>query len=751
MTVAYDEQARRLLQEVAVQSQKGFGTLSPAVYDTAWVAMVKKQVNGINTVLFPECLNFLKNTQTSEGSWISSSSDIDVIINTMAALLALKRQFSQDLPQEDDNVERCHRAENALHTLLAGWDIEESDQVGFEILIPNLLKLLELEGIYFDFPCRAKLMSLGNAKLAKLRPVLTGPNATTLLMNSSVWDDEAETYLRSVSTARLSGNYPHGGFPSAFPTTIFETVWVTSVLLDYGFTTQDFIPEHLDKVEELLKMALDDQGGTVGFAPGFLADADDTAKSILVLRKLGHNASIKPMLEKFEAHTCFLTYHAERNPSISANCNVLICLLQTPQPSAYTAEIAKCATYIIDTCKAGNVQDKWNISEQYSRMLIAQAFILLIDKKECDHVFKLAISKFLPDRYIILILFDILIQTMQQQQKNGSWESKHEVTAYSILTLSSLLCLPVPAGARQNIVSALEGGKLYLFRNRCYWQQGEYLWIEKVADAYMENVIELKHKSNLGDIKRIIIELCERYGYPSHNISTRGGEVEDIGIPQSPLDYDADPKVHITNTNMSIVNSTVSDDDGRNGAIDQASTSELQETSEVLEAFVAHILHHPQVLNAHHSLRSWLKYELETFLLAHVTHIEDCFDFPSSMSSLVTLRAPRSTYYNWVRGTGADHTSCPYSFVFYLCLAVRPGENPTGSAHQRFLLEDACHSLATICRQYNAFGSIARDRQEGNFNSINFPEFNAGMKGDGEHDSEETESYRKQDLLAIAK
>lgn len=263
MIPSIDEQAQRLFHEIAEQAHHGFGTMSPAVYDTAWVAMVDKQENGTKTVLFPECFDFLRKTQCVDGTWTSSTSDIDIIINTLAALLALKRQIRRDARQKDNNSERCKRAEIALRTLLAEWNIENSDRVGFEILIPNLLKLLELEGVFFEFPCRTTLMALGEAKLAKLRPVLAGPYATTLvhsleaftgsldfhelrhhkmaggsmfgspsstaayLMNSSVWDEEAETYLRSVPISQTSDNHPHGGFPSAFPSTIFETVWVS--------------------------------------------------------------------------------------------------------------------------------------------------------------------------------------------------------------------------------------------------------------------------------------------------------------------------------------------------------------------------------------------------------------------------------------------------------------------------------------------------------------------------------------------
>lgn len=44
-------------------------------------------------------------------------------------------------------------------------------------------------------------------------------------------------------------------------------------------------------------------------------------------------------------------------------------------------------------------------------------------------------------------------------------------------------------------------------------------------------------------------------------------------------------------------------------------------------------------------------------------------------------------------------------------------------AKTKYMLEDACRRLATICRQHNDFGSLERDRKEGNLNSVDFPEF----------------------------
>ena len=69
-------------------------------------------------------------------------------------------------------------------------------------------------------------------------------------------------------------------------------------------------------------------------------------------------------------------------------------------------------------------------------------------------------------------------------------------------------------------------------------------------------------------------------------------------------------------------------------------------------------------------------------------------------------------------------------------------------------------SLAAMCRQYNDYGSILRDRAEGNVNSVNFPEVHEVLpvkrinvrsadKGEGDHGRAEGESV-KQALFEIA-
>lgn len=67
------------------------------------------------------------------------------------------------------------------------------------------------------------------------------------------------------------------------------------------------------------------------------------------------------MIKEFEAKDHFRTYCSERDPSLSANCNVLLALLYSDNVSRYMPQILKCVKFIC-MCwweNAGSIKDKW--------------------------------------------------------------------------------------------------------------------------------------------------------------------------------------------------------------------------------------------------------------------------------------------------------------------------------------------------------------------------------------------------------
>ncbi len=100
-------------------------------------------------------------------------------------------------------------------------------------------------------------------------------------------------------------------------------------------------------------------------APGVLSDVDDTSKGLMTLSMLRSGSydliGPEPMMETFEAATHFRTYPLEKDPSYSANCNVLLALLRQQNVSSYSAQISKTARFLCDQWWASDngINDKW--------------------------------------------------------------------------------------------------------------------------------------------------------------------------------------------------------------------------------------------------------------------------------------------------------------------------------------------------------------------------------------------------------
>jgi len=67
------------------------------------------------------------------------------------------------------------------------------------------------------------------------------------------------------------------------------------------------------------------------------------------------------MLEHFESDKYFKTYPLERDPSFSANCNVLAALLHAPDPAKYSVQIEKVVRFLLSIYdeQGLSIRDKW--------------------------------------------------------------------------------------------------------------------------------------------------------------------------------------------------------------------------------------------------------------------------------------------------------------------------------------------------------------------------------------------------------
>ncbi|PCG89958.1 Terpenoid cyclases/protein prenyltransferase alpha-alpha toroid [Penicillium occitanis (nom. inval.)] len=498
---------------------RGSSSMTPAIYDTAWLAMILKKEKkddgeSVTRWLFPRCLQSILDSQRLEGGFGESSAaaQADQILNTMVGILTLIRVQRNpevvDSPPVTDLVDRIDRGHKFLEQLLGNWDITSTVHVGFEILIPTLFNMLEAEGLKIDFPGMRHLMQLNRQKLDNFKPAsLYTPVKTTLLhsleafigqidfdnvthhlafgsmmgspsstaaylMNASKWNTEAEGYLHFIEQ---QGN---GSVPSAFPISVFECSWVLSTLLESGFTTSQLGETEVSRIADFLETELAQGNGLAGFAPGMLPDADDTAKAIVALRLLNRPVTSEKMIEAFETTEKFKTYLLETTTSISANCNVLKALLYS-EGSTNTGKMLKVLEFVCQTWYDGTMHDKWNIEPQYSMMLIAEALTLFLKRWDVGDLWD--VPHILVSQRIPIVTFEILVRTLSSQSAEGSWKTSPEITAYALLTLKSLASLPWCKELEVEINYSINRGTRFLGARESKWNVPESVWIEKVT------------------------------------------------------------------------------------------------------------------------------------------------------------------------------------------------------------------------------------------------------------------------------
>ncbi|KAJ4314598.1 hypothetical protein N0V84_008822 [Fusarium piperis] len=288
-------------------SYYGLCTTSCQVYDTAWVAMIPKATGKEKQWAFPECFYYLLKTQSDDGSWgVLPLTQTAGILDTSAALLALLAHARDPLQIVDISPseirQRIELGFSALHKQLNRWsDIEKTNHIGVELILPALLATLQKErgSPSFDFPCKAALESMREDKMAcfdlevlySRKPLsalhsleaflgqldfdrishhlyrgsmMASPSSTAAyLIGASKWDDEAEAYLRHIITA--GAGHSNGGIPGTYPTTHFECSWILATLLQAGFTKKEIECDGLQGLQNILGDAFQAEKGIIGF------------------------------------------------------------------------------------------------------------------------------------------------------------------------------------------------------------------------------------------------------------------------------------------------------------------------------------------------------------------------------------------------------------------------------------------------------------------------------------------------------
>lgn len=613
-------------------------------------------------------------------------------------------------------------------------------------------------------------------------------------------------------------------------------------MLCHGISAGDLEDEASESITSFLIRVLEDQKGVVGFAPGILRDADDTARVLLTLQRLGKDVDLGPMVDTFQSKDHFRTYEMEQSPSFSANCNILLTLLEAKDVDFYLAQIEKTVVFLLSAWECGSISDKWNLSPRYSWMLLASALVRVLERYSAGQLQQLPLD--LVEKRTPLCICQILSRTLTEQHDDGSWDGSIEVSAYSVLTLARCLSLPWATDLKILLLDLLGRGRKFIQSKYPSTSEPEYLWVEKVtygssllSQTYCVSALHVTcderdwspevqacfpeetvgsrklrqlfsklpifRHTPLPSIDLALFEAAvfsERLEEARHAVFPRDAMpmTQDKYIKYIPiiwtacnqlkgctlssqtlwsmlqlslLNYQIDEYmesvvVSLAEQSLPSLLAVIAQECGLSQKSESENTLEamrlqrrdlpkahphtesslplqsrqhqqapasLYSIAEVLTKYIRHVLQHPSVLRAPPTARHDLALELHNFLLAHMKH---------NLANTRLRRQPRqrqptnghhhshilqnpsgSSYFNWARSDAADDTSCPFSFQFFACLINPPGHWCFRGPQATYLSQSFARHLATMCRQYNDYGSAARDADEGNLNSLDFPDF----------------------------
>lgn len=249
-------------------------------------------------------------------------------------------------------------------------------------------------------------------------------------------------------------------------------------------------------------------------------------------------------------------------------------------------------------------------------------------------------------------------------------------------------------------------------------------------DEYMEHDVAKELVSNLSEVKEVIRGIFKPDGFKRNvkravaqakgSVHTSEGHTNGHWKGNSAQPSNEDPHPQSNGHHNGAGNGHV------NGAAEPILVHKttfpaaLSSLKDRLQSLMSSIVHHPRVLVATAYDKQQLHYELRECLLAHVTQIMDSRQATQPDQDRDWL--PQTSYHTWLRTTGSSHRCAPLSLAYLLCLMSREQKQAL-MPEETYVVQYICMHLGHKARLENDRASYARDKREGDLNSLDFPEF----------------------------
>ena len=245
------------------------------------------------------------------------------------------------------------------------------------------------------------------------------------------------------------------------------------------------------------------------------------------------------------------------------------------------------------------------------------------------------------------------------------------------------------------------------------------------VDEIMEGSVALQSETYLAELKDNIDRMFDV------------GATEHARTPESPYPYANGSAVLSENTtgpddSVIKIPGTTEENDIRANHHDQSRDQRQDapeintlcpaEINESLSRYVRFVLLHPMIQKASKYEKRKLRFNLQQLLLAMLIQIKESCQLQEKEYD----PSSHGPYSAWVRGTAMYHSGGPLLFSFLFCLLGK-GTDCFQTCEAKFVADDVSTHMSTLLRMYNDLSSIARDRAEGNLNSVDFAEFREGQ------------------------
>lgn len=375
------------------------GCVSVDSYNTAWVALVPAE-HDLTQPQWPEALAFLRATQLPDGGWGAPMTyhAHERTLCTLAAITALLCWRETAVSQQANDQQRIQHGLAALHKYALDLAHDPLELVGYELLLPRLVRLLEPYDLTLPTEYwynildvgQRKMFMIGNLEIEPSKPRtwwfsmemlpeqrLAELDDTFLNHHGSIATSTAATaaFLRA---RRLHGKdspraaafisrvlaLGHGGASFSWPIEHYELLWILDQLKRVQFPASH--PAVQKAVADLRRYWLLPPAGFAGSAAFAVADGDDTSVGYDVLCWGGTRPPIEPLLA-FWNHTHFRTYLDELTASVTVNLHALSALQHDAahQPAVQALGQATLEWLRPYLSNGNGFTDKWHFSPMY--------------------------------------------------------------------------------------------------------------------------------------------------------------------------------------------------------------------------------------------------------------------------------------------------------------------------------------------------------------------------------------------------